>query len=140
MCEIMKWLLGSMIVICGVRDFRKREIPTWWLIILSVIIVVFIVLFDRGMYFSRFVGALLGLFFFFVSKCTKEAIGYGDSWLILVLGIYLGGFSAVQVLFWAALIAAVAALFQLWRKRWKRNIRIPFIPCLAIAYIGVVCV
>jgi prepilin signal peptidase PulO-like enzyme (type II secretory pathway) len=80
------------------------------------------------------------LFFFFISKFTKEAIGYGDSWLILILGIYLGSFEVLQVLFWATILAAIVALFLLCKKRCKRNITIPFVPYLAVAFLGVVCI
>ena len=140
MCEIMNWVLLVLFGICGIRDFRKREIPVWWLVLISVLVVVFILLFDRTRLMARLVGGLLGLFFFFISKCTKEAIGYGDSWLILILGIYLGSFEVLQVLFWATILAAIVALFLLCQKRCKRNITIPFVPYLAVAFLGVVCI
>lgn len=140
MCEVMNWILWILIVVCGIRDLRKREIPIWWLIVISVLVTIFVLLLDRTRLMSRLVGGLLGVFFFFVSKCTKEAIGYGDSWLILILGIYLGSFEALQVLFFATVIAAIVALFLLWKKGWRKNISIPFIPYLAVAYLGVVCI
>lgn len=140
MREIMNWSLGGFLVVCGIRDIWKREIPTWWLVAMSVVVAVFVLAVDRNMFLSRLVGGLLGIFFFFISKWTKEAIGYGDSWLILALGIYLGSYEALQVLFWATVIAAGGALFLLWRKRWKKNITIPFVPYLAVAYIGVACI
>ena len=136
----MNWILLGLFTICGIRDIRKREIPIWWLIIISVLVLLFVLLFDRNRLISRLVGGVFGLLFFLISKCTKEAIGYGDSWLILILGVYLGSFEALQVLFWAALIAAVVALFLLCRRKRKKSITIPFVPYLAVAFLGVVCI
>lgn len=50
--------------------------------------------------------------FLLISKCTRESIGYGDSWLILLLGIQLGYLKAISVLFAASLLAGVASLFS----------------------------
>lgn len=140
MCEIMNWILFVLVTICGIRDIRKREIPIWWLIIISILVLLFVLLFDRTRLTSRLVGGILGLLFFLISKCTKEAIGYGDSWLILILGVYLGSFEALQVLFWAALLAAVVALFLLCARKRKKSITIPFVPYMAVAFLGVVCI
>ena len=140
MCKIMNWLLFCALAICGIRDVKKREIPIWWLISMSLVVMVFIVVFDRTEFVSRFIGAVIGVFFFLISKCTKEAIGYGDSWLILILGSYLGGIETIQVLFLATMIAAIAAIAILCKKGWKRSITLPFAPYLALAFLGVVCI
>ena len=82
-------------------------------------------------------GIGIGILFFIVSKVTKEAIGYGDSWLILLLGLYLGASKVLQLLFAASLGAAVVSLFYLWKYHWKRNATLPFVPFLVLAYLGV---
>lgn len=42
-------------------------------------------------------GALMGAIFWLISKYTNQAIGYGDSWLLGNMGIYLGGISMLEV-------------------------------------------
>ena len=43
-------------------------------------------------------GAAVGAGFLLLSKVTGEGIGYGDSWGILVLGLYLGLWKLLEVL------------------------------------------
>lgn len=138
MCKIEDLLVWFMLLLCGIRDWRKREIPTLWLIIMSVVIGILLLCFGRNMLISRVTGGLLGVLLFLISKWTKEAIGYGDSWLILLLGVYLGGFKTLQLLFFASVIAGVFALIYLWKRKWKKNITIPFVPFMTVAYLGVV--
>ena len=137
MREIMDWVIFAVLVVCGIRDWKKREIPIWWLVVASVLVVAGVLIWGRNMWISRMVGVFVGIFFLFVSKYSKEAIGYGDSWLILLLGLYLGSLRALQVLFFAAVAAGIGGLFFLWKRKWKRDIAIPFVPYMALAYLGV---
>ncbi len=139
MCKIADWIVWILLVVCGVSDWKKREIPTLWLSVMSIMVGGWILCFGRNMVISRVLGGLLGIFFFMISKYTKEAVGYGDSWLILILGIYLGGLKALRVLFLASLMAGVIALLSLWKKKWKKSVSIPFVPFLVVAYLGVIC-
>lgn len=138
MCEVVKWLIFAMLGMAGVIDAKKREIPLWLLIAMSVAVGGYTLCsWNTGMGY-RLAGVGLGFFFFGVSKVTREAVGYGDSWVILLLGIQLGIMQTLQILFMASILAAVFAVFYLWRQNWDRNITLPFLPFLAISYIGVI--
>lgn len=82
-------------------------------------------------------GAGVGILFFVVSKFTKEAIGYADSWMILLLGIYLGLWDILWLLSISLIISGIVAVILLIKFKYSRKIAFPFIPFLAIAYIGV---
>lgn len=138
MCEIVKWAVFVLLFICSISDCRKKQIPALLLILLGVVVFISLFVCETPSGFDRIGGALLGLLLFLVSKCTKEAIGYGDSWLIFFLGIYLGGLATLQLLFAASLLAAGCSLLLLCKKGWKRSITIPFAPFLGLAYLGVI--
>lgn len=138
MCKIADVIVLALLAICGVSDWKKKTIPILYLLILSVTVVISSFLCTDVSIEHRIGGVLLGIFFLIVSKCTREAIGYGDSWLILFLGLQLGYLQAIGVLFVASMFAAVASLFFLWRCRWRRNSTLPFVPFLTIAYLAVV--
>ena len=104
---------------------------------MSATVAVFAVCCEEKSLWARVGGALIGVLFFLISKLTKEAIGYGDSWLILLLGIHLGALVALQVLFAASFAAGVCSLFYLWMKRWRKGATLPFVPFIAVAYLGV---
>lgn len=136
MCKITDWIVFLLLVTCSVSDWKKKTIPILPLIALSVVVVACALLCNTVSIRLRVSGALMGLLFFLISKCTKEAIGYGDSWLILLLGIYMGSLRATYVLFVAALLSAIASLFLLWKCRWKRTATLPFVPFLGVSYLG----
>ena len=138
MCKIADVILLILLGACALIDWRKRELPLALLLITSVAVVVLFLFCNTESVISRLGGMLIGALFFGISKWTKEAIGYGDSWLILLLGIYLGSRKLLQVLFVASLAAGLCSLFFLWKRRWKRSATIPFVPFLTAAYMGVV--
>ena len=137
MCEIADVIVFFMLAIAGLMDWKKKELPLWLLIGMSVCIVIFAACCKDISWGYRLAGAALGVLFFLISKATKEAVGYGDSWLILLLGVHLGISRALQVLFAASVLSAFFALFYLWVRKWRRNATLPFVPFLAIAYLGV---
>ncbi len=126
-----------MLGVCSIRDWKTKEIPMLWLVFISIITTGLVVCCNAVSIHLRIGGVLLGLLFLFISKCTREAIGYADSWMILLLGVYMGGLKVLNVLFGASLLACICSLFYLWRYHWKRSATLPFIPFLTISCLGV---
>lgn len=137
MCRIADGMVFILLGIAGVIDYKRKEIPIYLLTLMSMVILLFAICCQNINPWYRLAGAVFGGILFVVSKITKEAVGYGDSWMILLLGIHLGIFKALQVLFVASIFAAGFSLFFLWRHNWKRDSTLPFITFLSIAYIGV---
>ncbi len=136
MCQIENWVILLLFVMCSVSDFKKKTMPLVLLVVLSIVVIGFAMFGDSVGVRLRVGGAILGMLFLLISKCTREAIGYGDSWLILLLGIQLGYLEAIGVLFVASLLAGMASLFLLWKCNWKRYTSLPFVPFLSISYLG----
>lgn len=70
--------------------------------------------------------------FLLVSKVTEEAIGYGDSVAIMILGGYLGFWKVVGVLAAAFFTSGVCSVILAFRGRVKT---MPFFPFLTLGYI-----
>ena len=77
-----------------------------------------------------------GLGMLIISAATKEAVGYGDGWILISLGLLNGGYDTLRMLT-AALMMLSAALIPAARDPFKKNERLPFVPFMAAAY-GVV--
>lgn len=137
MCKLADWSILLLLGMCSISDLRKKTIPVVTLIVFSVAVVGFVILDDAVSIRMRVGGVLMGVLFLLISKCSKEAIGYGDSWLILLLGSYLGYLRAMEVLFGASLLAGVVSVFFLWKCRWRKTAALPFVPFLSISYLGV---
>ncbi|MBS4982409.1 MAG: prepilin peptidase [Lachnospiraceae bacterium] len=126
------------LIICTVIDLRKRSLPTWllWAGSLGILLISL-----RNCGFNVFPlikGAVPGVFLGFLSKITGEAVGYGDVWIILLLGIYLGIWDTVTLVCIAFFLCSVVAAGCLIRKKFRRDTRIPFVPFLTAAYVGVI--
>ena len=137
MCQVANWFVLILLAVSSVIDWRKREIPITLLFIMSAGITIFAIYCKDITIWYRLAGGALGMMLFVVSTVTKEAIGYGDSWLILLLGVQLGIFRVLQLLFAASLLAVIFAVFYLWVRKWNRKATLPFVPFLTIAYLGV---
>ena len=138
MCKIADWIVFMMLTVCSIGDCKKKTIPYVMISILGLAIVAFAVLCDGTTPRDRISGALIGVLFLVISKCSKESIGYGDSWIILLLGIHIGALKALGVLSVAAVLAAVVSLFFLWKCHWKKQATLPFVPFMTISYLGAI--
>lgn len=81
-------------------------------------------------------GAAVGAVFVAVSKVTDEAFGYGDSLVIIIMGLMLGFWKILYVLLTAFILAAVFSVILLFRNHFNRKAAFPFVPFLTAAYIG----
>lgn len=77
-------------------------------------------------------GIGVGLLFLAVSRITEEAIGYGDSIAITILGGYVGFWNIVGTLAVAFFISGVCSIVLAVRGRTKI---IPFFPFLTLGYV-----
>ena len=85
-------------------------------------------------------GGAIGILFLGMSRFTREAIGYGDSLAILILGIYLGIWGLLEVLATSFFILSVIALFCLVIRQKNRRLTFPFYPFLTVGYLFGICI
>ncbi|MEG0590677.1 MAG: prepilin peptidase, partial [Lachnospiraceae bacterium] len=64
-------------------------------------------------------------------------LGYGDSWMILLLGSFLGFWKLLSLLGIAFLLSGGMAALCIGKKKWNRKQALPFIPFLAVGYMMV---
>lgn len=137
MCKISDVIVLLFLLTCSLNDLKTRRLPVWLLLGMSAVMV-FLYLFRQDSdIVSSAVGVLTGGIFCLFGRFTEEAIGYGDSWIILLLGLYLGFEKQLAVIMAAFLLAGLFALGGLMKQKWRRTYSIPFVPFLTAAYIGV---
>ena len=132
-----------MLAFCSVQDIREKEISLWKLqiygfLILGIFLSRFFIqknslfsLLERGIF-----GLIPGLLFLFLAKASKEAVGYGDGIILLFIGISIGFWQCLGVLFTALLGIFLAAAMILILAGRKKNVRIPFLPFLLTGMAG----
>lgn len=132
-----------MLAFCSIQDIREKEISIWKLQIYGFLILgiflwnfsiqksALLSLLGKGIF-----GLIPGLAFLFLSKATKEAVGYGDGIILLFIGMSIGFWQCLGVLFTALLGIFLAAVLILIFSGRKKNIRIPFLPFLLTGMAG----
>lgn len=81
-------------------------------------------------------GGCMGIVFLLISRVSGESFGYGDSILILIIGIFLGFWNLMYLLLGAFSMAAVFSSVMMIKHRFNRKSSFPFVPFLAAAYLG----
>lgn len=138
MCKVAECVIAGFLAAAACQDWRTKKVSCLLLSVMTVVTLGMQFLIIKENLLSILGGAAVGALFFLLSKSTREAVGYGDSWVILLLGIFLGGKDVLQVVLWAALFSSVFSIIYCIRHGFRGKQTVPFIPCLAAAYIGVV--
>lgn len=133
--EVSQIGYGLYLCVLSGMDITKRQIPLW-LLALGGAGVTAVQFFEQQLpVFLILAGVAVGIVFLAVSKFTEEGLGYGDSILILITGIYLGFWELLGVLMGAFLFSAVFSVIFLIKKKFDRHVRYPFVPFFMAAYV-----
>ncbi len=120
----------------SIFDIRRKCLPVMGLILLFV--TVLIRQFFSHVTFREYMACILvGGVFILISKLSKEALGYGDSLVILALGIQLGFWGFMESLAYSMFLLGVVSLIFLVLKGKgnDRRLSIPFVPILTVGYL-----
>ena len=128
----------GILVFLSYIDIRCHMVPVKILLISNIMSFIYYIIF-KEINICLFAGGIaVGFVFIFISKVTKEGMGFGDSWAILILGSYLGIWELLYVLTVSFFFLAIYAAVILCRKSMKRSCTIPFFPFLTGGYLAVI--
>lgn len=142
------WLLAVgrlmmclLLMFMACKDIREHKVSVIMLVLCGIIAgiasSVVMITETSEIWKSHLAGLIIGLIFVGISKVTRESLGYGDSLLLCVLGLYLGIWSLLELLITTWMLTAVAAGIMLARSRFKKRALLPMIPFIAVGYITV---
>lgn len=135
MWKISQMICMGVLVSLSIVDIYFRKIPIDILILVNLAAVIYQFVIGKADIWLMAGGAGLGVLFLIFSRVTRESMGYGDSWAILILGIYLGIWELIEVLAVALFTLAIASGVFMIRKRRYRKLGIPFYPFLTVGYL-----
>lgn len=139
MFEVGRVWCGVYLCILSIMDIWIKRVPLWFLGAGGAAAVAVRICQEGALDFPALSGAILGVVFLGVSKVTKEGIGYGDSLLILIMGIYLGIWNLLGILAGAFTLSALFAVVFLVYRGFDRKAGYPFIPFLLVSYFVWIC-
>jgi len=119
------------------QDIRKRKISCNYLLFGGIGgIIAGILSFLKGNWLlSKWLVAFLpGIIILMIARITKEKIGTGDGWVLVVLANYMNLQEVCMLLQTAIILVVLFALLLICGRRVSKDYPIPFLPFLWIAY------
>lgn len=127
-------LLG-MLGFCSIEDVRSKRINIIVALLFGILGVYFHLHLNRLSVFEMIGGVLVGVGLYMISVLSGESIGKGDAVLMVVVGIYMGFWYSLVLLWAASMMVGVAGIFAATIMGKGRKFEIPFTPFLLIVYI-----
>ena len=126
---------------CAVCDGLKREIP---LVIVWIGIIAGVILHIQGIikddiWLSVLLSLFPGIMFWLISFVTREKVGYGDGWLLIMIGIFVGLRNCFLILLAALVLESIIVLVLLAVRKISGDRQIPFAPFLLLGMGVVLC-
>lgn len=127
---LMSLITIVFLTICGVKDMKDQEVPLIYLAgtaILGMLLLIYnpnITLLDSAL------GIALGGALLLFSWITKGALGQGDAWVMMVIGLLLGWQMAIALFLYGLFLSALWGGYLLIIRRQSRKTKVPFIPFL----------
>ena len=136
MCRVMEYIIGVLLLVLAYNDWKTKRVSIYLLGIVLVMAVTGRIFCFSISAMNTIGGVGVGILLLGISWLSREAIGYGDSGLILSLGIGFGGMRTMEIVFRASCFACVFSIVYGIRHGWNKKHTLPYIPFVAAAYWG----
>nr|MBQ8253088.1 prepilin peptidase [Lachnospiraceae bacterium] len=118
-----------------VTDFKKHRIYVVFNLLSAVAGLIIFAYEKEPKWISLIGGIFIGAYLYLFSLLTKGAVGIGDSIVVAVSGIFLGGGRNATVLMGGLLLAGLCGGILLVCKKAGRKSELPFVPFFTLSYI-----
>ncbi len=125
----------GMLGICSIEDLWKRQVH---LVVISIFGIIGVILhFYNGKQTALDMcgGMLIGIVLYIISLLSGGKIGKGDAYLVTSMGVYLGFWNNMTVLWMATIMAAAFGIILLLFLEKKKEESLPFVPFLLVSYL-----
>lgn len=127
-------LLFLFLAVCAVFDGLRKQIPlavVWLGMLTAMCLRMNGIMGEEGVTTAAF-SLIPGAGFFLLSFLTREKVGYGDGWVLLMIGLFSGFFKCFLILLVGLMLESMAAVILLSLKKIQRDKEIPFSPFLLL--------
>ena len=121
-----------MLIIQSIWDWRFQQIPIA-VTIVGGMVGAFVSIIEKRTPMSVCMALLPGVLCLLIGWFTKEAIGYGDGFLLCAMGMYISCGEVFAILMLASVLASIVGLGLLIFEGKKGRDQIPFVPFLLVA-------
>ncbi len=128
------YLLWIYLVVNTISDIRTKKVNVLWSLLFAFGGIMLFVCSQEKDILSFIGGILTGIFLLFLAYVSKEAVGWGDGFVVTTVGIWLGFGRTLMILMGGLLLAAGYGLIKVMLKKADRKSELAFIPFFSLAY------
>ncbi|MBR4027454.1 MAG: prepilin peptidase [Lachnospiraceae bacterium] len=125
---------GIFLTIQAIFDIKIKKLPNIVTFVGSIF-GIFLMFIKNQMTISIMIAFLPAVICFFFAKISREAIGYGDVYLIGMLGFYCSITELIMICEISFMLAGIIALILLVVFRKNKQYEIPFVPFLLAGFL-----
>lgn len=132
-------ILFLFLGLCALWDGMKKEIPliVVWLGMITAVLLHGAGLMEKETWFTLGIALLPGAVFWGIGFMTREKVGYGDGWVLAMIGLFVGFSQCLLILMIGLVIESVVLLVLLVFHKIQKDGKVPFVPFLLLG-LGVV--
>lgn len=134
-------LMFVFLGICAVYDGLEREIPlaVVWLGIIAAIVLRIQGLAGDGTFMTAALSVIPGVMFWLLGFISGEKVGYGDGWMLVMIGLFMGLWKCFLILMIGLVSGSLVVLILSVFRKVSKDYRLPFAPFLLFGMGVVVC-
>lgn len=126
--------LFLFLAVCAVFDGLRKQIPlaVVWLGMMTAVCLRAGGVMEEESLLAIALSLVPGAGFFLLSFLSREEVGYGDGWVLLMIGLFSGFSRCFLILLIGLLLESTVAIVLLGLKKIQRDKEIPFSPFLLL--------
>lgn len=137
----IEMVLFLFLAVCAVFDGFSRRVPlvvVWLGMLTAAGLRIGGAMGEAGL-MSAALSLLPGVGFFLLGFLTKEKVGYGDGWALLMIGLFMGIYRCFLILLAGLMVESAVVIVLLAIGKVKRDREIPFLPFLLLGMGVAIC-
>jgi leader peptidase (prepilin peptidase)/N-methyltransferase len=130
-------IASSLFIVIGILDFRYQDIfnvTIWFGMVISGVFLTFIQISGGNATIYMLSGAAGFGLIALVILITRGGMGWGDAWLLLIIGMLLGPSLTAFAFFIASIAGGIVGTYLLTARKMGRRDSVPFGPFLIIGF------
>lgn len=132
---MQKFVVLGLLGLCSLEDMKYKKLTVMYILLFGIVGVLLHLFIPVCSIYSVLWGMVLGGILILISIITRGSVGMGDGILLVVTGVYLGGYGNLELFMTGLLFAALWSLGLIVLKKKKGKEEIAFVPFLLVSYL-----